>query len=507
MINNKKIGSNMIGFNNSLAPDFNNFLKLNEASSLDTLGVPRGMVAAIHQKEEHWAKYNRRGHMYRSKEAIGIEYKYHKPAHDVKVGEPLILTGKKSSTNPFTGKTIRSQYTDFSWFLDSLESVTGMMGDVETPKPGYGLGARRRGERPRPLGKQMRVLFVNEEHQLYMYLYNKAKSKGATGAQYAIINWDPVAKKAIDHGFSELTTRGVDRSEIRKAHDSKGGNTNMKIQEFIKSVTKGDNPREFAPSANIPLTVYRISVDETGITEPREARKTRESAGLLSNDVLRVFASRYKAILPKLKEEKLKLIRRAIEDTYSYSSKEQPSELIELANALGVNDERSTASSKTFKYLFKSFKDFRKELFEEGRQRMQDSSSAYSKTSGFDLQAENDWVNDALSGHNIEYKVNTKSFSPDEEEKTPDELEDLETDTTREAQPEQGKRTLPIAGEYASIKGMIAKHTLDGILGKFAWFLLTGKIKFADASLASMMGVSVDDKEAENDGDEGNWLF
>ena len=55
---------------------------------------------------------------------------------------------------------------------------------------------------------------------------------------------------------------------------------------------------------------------------------------------------------------------------------------------------------------------------------------------------------------------------------------------------------------------MVAKHALDGMFGKFAWFLLTGKIKFADASLASMMGISTKDVESDNDGEENDsWLY
>ena len=500
----------MIKFNESLAPDFNLFLKLNEASSLDKLGLPREMVATIHQKEEHWEQYNRRGHMYTGGTAKGLEYKYHKPSHDVKVEDPIILTGKKSNISPYTGKQIRSEYTDFSWFLDSLESVTSLPDDRESDETtrGSNFNYSRRPPNNKKLGKQMRILFVNEEHQLYMYLYNKAKSKGATGTQYAIINWDPVSKKAIDHGFSELTTRGVDKSQIRRAHDSKGGNTNMKVQEYIKSVTQVDGRRDYSPSPNSPISVYRISVDESGITEPREIRKGRESAALLSKDVLRVFAKQYLSILPKLKPAKLDDLKSKIESVNSYSSKEQPIEISELATALGIDNTKSTAPSKVYTYLFDNFLNFRKEIFEEGRQRMKDSSSAYPKTSGFDLEAENNWASNTL-GYNVKkYSISKKAFSPDEEEKSKEELADLEADPTREAQPEKLKRTLPVAGEYASIKGMVAKHALDGMFGKFAWFLLTGKIKFADASLASMMGISTKDVESDNDGEENDsWLY
>ncbi len=503
----------MIKFNNSLAPDFKNFQYLNEASSLDTLGIPKGMVAAIHQKEEHWAKYNRRGHMYRGGTAKGIEYKYFRPSHDVKIEDPIILTGRKSNTSPYSGKTIKSQYTDFSWFLDSLEAVTSIEGDYDkSEEENYGRRVVHR-----PLGRQMRILFVNKENGLYMYLYNKAKSKGASGAQYAIINWDPVAKVAVDHGFSELTTRGVDRSQIRKAHGQfnsdgelvtgKGGNTNAKVQEYIKSATQVSGRREYAPSPNFTLEVHRISVDETGITEPRETSAGRESKSLLSGDVLRLFAKQYANILPKIKPEQLDPLKVKIESMRSYSSKEQPEEITELAKALGLNDENGTAAANLYLYLYNTFRNFRSEIYEEGRSRLEDSASSYPKSAGFDLQAENDWADTFLGrSRAARYSYNSKTFSPDEEGKTQDEIDAMNASDDREAQPEKIKRSLPTAGEYASIKGIVNKHTTDGMFGKFAWFLLTDKIKFADASLASMMGISVE-SDVDDNTEEDSWLY
>jgi hypothetical protein len=103
--------------------------------------------------------------------------------------------------------------------------------------------------------------------------------------------------------------------------------------------------------------------------------------------------------------------------------------------------------------------------------------------------------------------VTKKKFSPDEESV------DAETGY-REAQPEKYKRELPIAGEYASIPSIIAAHTLDGAIDKFAAFLVTGKIKTPEISIAGALGITMDDTDDEfkrtssaKGKASGNWLF
>lgn len=103
--------------------------------------------------------------------------------------------------------------------------------------------------------------------------------------------------------------------------------------------------------------------------------------------------------------------------------------------------------------------------------------------------------------------VSTKRFSPDEEGADPE-------TGFREAQPEKYKRELPVAGEYASIPSIISIHTLDGAIDKFAAFLVTGKIKTPEVSIAGALGVTMDDADDEfkrssvSKGKEsGNWLF
>ena len=105
------------------------------------------------------------------------------------------------------------------------------------------------------------------------------------------------------------------------------------------------------------------------------------------------------------------------------------------------------------------------------------------------------------------YSVAKKKFSPDEEGADPE-------TGFREAQPEKYKRELPVAGNYASIPSIIATHTLDGAIDKFAAYAVTGKIKAPEVSIAGLLGVSMDDTENEfkrnssaKEKTSGNWLF
>jgi hypothetical protein len=172
-----------------------------------------------------------------------------------------------------------------------------------------------------------------------------------------------------------------------------------------------------------------------------------------------------------------------------------------MAQAIGSDPGRTQT------WLFSKFRDFRQELFEEGRGRVQGAPSAYTKTSGFELEKENQQANSRGVSWTSAYSVSKKKFSPDEEG------EDPETGF-REAQPEKYKRELPIAGNYASIPSIIGTHTLDGAIDKFAAFLVTGKIKTPEISIAGLLGITMDDTDNEfkrssaaKGKTSGNWLF
>lgn len=460
--------------NNGLLKTFESFIGFNaifEASTLSKTGMPKAMISAIHQKAEHWDEYERMGHTYRGGSAIPMPYKYFSPSHDIEIGEPKILTGRKTNVDPYSGREIKSSYTDFHWFIESL-----------------------------PFGPN-RVVIANEDLEFYMFIYHKSKSKGAPGMQYAILFWDKDKKKAVDFGYSELTTRAVDRSEIRRVHDTKGGNRSDKIQEFVRSITR-DGSSTYAPSQSKPLYAYKLNVDVTGKQEPRAIRTGRESAGepVTSLQLIEVFAERYSEIFPKLKEPVLDKLVNSIESQPGQFPN-PPASVNVLAKNLGCDASRLGA------YLFTKVKDFRKEIFEEGRGRTSDGISSYAKTSGFELEAENKIAASIPGGYwTSRYSVATKKYSPDEEKK------EAEAEAGfREAQPEKYKRELPIPGEYASIKSIIKKHKLDGTLSRLAWFILTDKIKFPTVSVASILGISLGKTDTsitpDTDTEEESWLF
>jgi hypothetical protein len=450
------------------APTFESFA-IFEDSNLSQLGLPKDMIRKIHTKEEHYTdKYPQMGHTYKSRSAVPMSYKYYIPSPDIEIPEPIKLRGRKSNRSPFQDKEVRSEYTDFAWYLQSI-----------------------------PFG-EIRIFVVNKEIDFFMFLYHKQPSKGATGEQYAVMAWDPERKKVIDYGYSELTTSGVDRSQLRGVHDTKGGNTNGKIQEFVRAMTK-QGEKKYAPSLEKPLYIYVLPV--TPATEPRTTRETRTSAKgeTTSIDFMRVFASRFAKIAAKANPQIKERIINQIDDQ-PYSRVNTP-EFDELATTLGSD------AGRTQTWLFSKFRDFRKELFEEGRGRVQGAPSAYAKTSGFELEKENQEASSRGMSYTTSYSVGKKKFSPDEEGSDPE-------TGFREAQPEKYKRELPVAGNYASIPSIIAAHTLDGAIDKFAAYAVTGKIKAPEVSIAGLLGVSMDDTEDEfkrtssaKEKTSGNWLF
>jgi len=456
---------------NFVAKTFEGFLTgfetdlLLEASTLSKTGMPKAMISAIHKKAEHFSeKYPRMGHTYRSQVAIPMPYKYYTPEHDIEITDPVVMTGRKSNTDPYSGRTIGSQYTDFHWFIESL-----------------------------PFG-QNRVLIANPDLDFYMYIYDKSRSKGAVGMQYAILWWDKDKKKAVDFGYSELTTRAVDRREIRAVHDTKGGNRSDKIQEFIRSVTR-EGDKEYSPSRSKPLYAYKLKA-EAGASKEKRAERAGKQTPVTSSQVIEVFASKYSSILPKLKAATLDNLVASIEDCDSTTSNNPnvPVSVGALAKDLSVNPQ------SLFLYLFERFKDFRKEIFEEGRGRLPEGTSAYGKTSGFEIEAENELAKKITFKLGPQYTVTKKTYSPDEEKK------DSDSDY-REAQPEKYKRFLPVSGEYASIQSIIRKHKLDGMLSKFAYFMITDKIKFPEVSVAAILGIQVAATDSNAEPDDDNWLY
>jgi hypothetical protein len=448
------------------APTFESYA-LFEDSNLSQLGLPKEMIRKIHTKEEHYTDtYPQMGHTYRSRSAVPMSYKYFIPSPDIEIPEPIKLRGRKSTRSPFQDKEVRSEYTDFAWYLQSI-----------------------------PFG-ELRIFIINKDVDFFMFLYHKQASKGATGEQYAVMAWDPERKKVIDYGYSELTTSGVDRSQLRNVHNTKGGNTNGKIQEFVRAMTRqGD--KKYAPSLEKPLYVYVLPV--TPEAEPRTQREARTSAKgeTLSFDFMRVFADRFARILPKANDRIKQKIKTDVKNSRMSNSPEP--EFNTLAEVLDAD------GGQVQNWLYSNLIDFRQKLFDEGRGGTKGAPSAYTKTAGFELLEEGNMAR--RKGLTHRYAVMTKKFSPDEEG------EDPETGF-REAQPEKYKRELPIAGAYASLPSIIGKHTLDGAIDKFAAYVVTGKVKTPDVSIAGILGITSGDVEdefkkssTEKGEQSGNWLF
>jgi len=444
---------------------FESYIAIYEKSTLNKIDLPQEMIKLLHTKEEHVSdKYPTVGHMYRGDVAVPLPHKFHALSSNTPLPEPIRLTGRDEIGSPYgfdtdalnSGK--EKTYTDLIWFLRSI-----------------------------PYG-ECRVLIAHPESDFYMFIYGKMKSVGATGSQYAVISWHPRLKKAIDYGFSELTTQGVDEDELRGVHSGKGGNTSGKVQEHIKSRILGYQSKK--SSVAIQAYVFKLDPSQEAKVE-RETRKEvkGESTG---SKFLRYFADKFARIAPKLKPElQSKLINDIDNSSRSYG--QAGPEISALALSLGANP------GETVTLLYKKFRDFRKELFEEGRGRATGAKSAYDKTAGLELEQENM----EAPSWDSRYQIRTEKLDPtvkyditkssDLEQPADDETEEVKK--IRQAQPEKYKTVLPIAGEYASIPSMIGRHTLEGVFNKFAAFLVTDKVVLPDVSIAGLLGIQSDDGE------------
>lgn len=242
--------------------------------------------------------------------------------------------------------------------------------------------------------------------------------------------------------------------------------------------------------------MYKLEVE--GEARKTRAQRASAQAPVTSMDVIQVFAKKFSGVASRLNQ---RLINRLKSEVLSsgFSCYSEPSaEIQQMADVIGVDSKALLA------FLYVKVKDFRNGMFEEGRGRLAGGTSVYAKTSGFELEAENLIVDQyrIYPGWKAKYGVEKKKYSPDEE-KT-----EAPTDY-REAQPEKYRRELPIPGEYASIQSLIKKHTLDGFLNKFAAYLITGKIFFADVNVASILGVVTPTGDAGPgaEAEDDNWLF
>ena len=243
-------------------------------------------------------------------------------------------------------------------------------------------------------------------------------------------------------------------------HSIKGGNTNQKLQEFVYSLGEG------APKRDKPVMAYELAVTE----KSRKVGKERRPE-FLSIDLLRVFASKFKSIAakPGLREKLTKKLKSVATDSFTSQIRSKvPTEIEDLGTLLGLN------SQNTFIALFDLMLEFRKKMWKEG-------GGNYKKTSGFDLEQEN--KNFGSGGYYYD-----EEFDPEDTRKELDLVKTKEGD-------EKMRRQLPMSSNYAAIDSLIKEHTLDGVLNRFAAFVLTDKIVDPKVSLASLIGMSDDSGE------------
>lgn len=433
---------------------FKNSGQLFEASTLSKIeGLPKKMIGAIHQKEEHRSeKYKNLGYVHQGGSPVTLQYTYNRPSHEIEIPEPISFRGRR--VPPPEGVERTAWYTDFAQYLQDL-----------------------------PNGP-IAVLLAVPEDEVYLYLYYKQKWGGgpnAGGQQYAILVWDREAKEAVDFGFVGLTTEGVEKTLVRQVHRTKGGNTNGKVQEYISSLTGG------APSLKKKVLAYELQVSESTREKTAERREAKTSMSL---DLIRVFADRYAKIMGDAKPQvKNKIVAdiNATQDRHSNGGElAVPAEIIKFAAALGT-DPGTTAN-----YLFSKMKDFREALYKEG-------GGAYQKTSGYDLADEKAvglklgrWIGNYDVIH-IEDPKDTRVSSYDRR--------------ARRLDNEKVRRKIPAAGEYADVPSMIKAHTLDNVLHKFAFYIMTGRIDAPAVNVLALLGIDPNSPDLEGLPDFEEWTL
>ena len=425
--------------------------QLFEASTLSQIeGLPKKLIGAIHQKEEHRSeRYKNLGYVHQGGSPVTLQYKYDRPSHDIDIPEPILFRGRRVSPPADVERT--AWYTDFAQYLQDL-----------------------------PNGPTAVLLTVPED-DVYLYLYYKQKWGGgpnAGGQQYAILVWDRDAKEAVDFGFVGLTTEGVEKTLVRQVHRTKGGNTNGKVQEYIKSLTGG------APSLKKKVRAYELEVT------PKSREKTAERAEAktsMSLDLIRVFAEKYAKIMGNAKPQiKGKILSEINSISAGGADIQIPMEINSFAAALGTNP------ASTLAYLFTKMKDFREDLYKE-------SGGAYQKTIGYELSDEAS-VGSKLGIYRENYQVNFIEDPKDTRISAYDRR-------ARRLDNEKVKRKIPASGEYAEVASLIKSHTLDNVLHKFAFYIMTGRIDSPAVNMLALLGIDPNSPDLEGLPDFEEWTL
>jgi len=440
---------NLLSFENYIGA---HSMPLFEASNLAKIqGMPKEMVSAIHQKEEHRSeKYKSLGKVLMGGAPVTLEYTSFRPSHDIEIPAPITFTGRK--VPPPEGVDRTAWYTDFAQYLQDLPNG--------------------------PLS----VLIARPEDDIFLYLYYKKKWGGGPnkgGQQYAIIVWDREVKKAHDFGFYLLTVDAVEQARVRQVHHKKGGNTNAKVQEYVSSLAEG------APRRNKPVLAYEFEVTQA----PRETRQARKAAAqIMSIDLIRVFANRYAKIIDEAKPELKSRLRNEISEMRTPYPERVPkySEIQNFARSLGSDYEATTS------FLYKKMRDFRSDLFKAG-------GGAYRPTSGFDLEDEKNFSSNLVQWRD-QYELET-DWDPKDTRRYSWEQRG------RDISSEKAKRVLPKPGEYAAIDSMIKTHSLDNTLHKFMFYLMTGRIDSPAVNVLALLGIDADSEDLQGLPDFETWTL
>ena len=425
--------------------------QLFEASTLSQIeGLPKKLIGAIHQKEEHRSeRYKNLGYVHQGGSPVTLQYKYDRPSHDIDIPEPILFRGRRVSPPADVERT--AWYTDFAQYLQDL-----------------------------PNGPTAVLLTVPED-DVYLYLYYKQKWGGgpnAGGQQYAILVWDRDAKEAVDFGFVGLTTEGVEKTLVRQVHRTKGGNTNGKVQEYIKSLSGG------APSLKKKVRAYELEV--TPKSREKTAERT-EAKTSMSLDLIRVFAEKYAKIMGNAKPQiKGKILSEINSISAGGDDIQIPMEINSFAAAIGTNP------ASTLAYLFTKMKDFREDLYKE-------SGGAYQKTIGYEL-ADEASVGSKLGVYRGNYQVNFIEDPKDTRISAYDRR-------ARRLDNEKVKRKIPASGEYAEVASLIKSHTLDNVLHKFAFYIMTGRIDSPAVNMLALLGIDPNSPDLEGLPDFEEWTL
>ena len=320
---------------------FRDSYALFEASTLSKTGMPKSMISAIHQKEEHRSdKYQKLAHVKRGKAPLTMQYKYFVPSHEIEVSSPLLFTGRKVADPKGLRK---SEYPDLAQFLIDL-----------------------------PMGP-IRVLIASADNDFWLYLYHKSPRQN--GEQYAVIIWDKDKKIAEDYGFVGVTTEGVEKKLVRDVHHDKGGNRNDKIQELIFQLTGG-------PSRSNPISVYEFDIDVE--KEPRVKREKRAPLSEQETPSLTFidnFANTYADLFAKLgSKAKTAIGGKAISSShYDAALTEQASKMPGIQKMAKAVD---MPESKVLSSLFNTFTIFRSESFDKAATNKDELRGLYKPTDG-----------------------------------------------------------------------------------------------------------------------------